>query len=93
MTDALFRLLPWTSPEGKPCYLSTDDPDSSLSRLADEVEVDQLDCGESVLSGAVAVLADEAAGELALRFALTQIIASLREVLVVAHSRGQRLPG
>ncbi|MFI6728107.1 hypothetical protein NRF20_26240 [Streptomyces sp. R-74717] len=62
-----------------------------FSRLADEVEAGQLDCGDSVLAGAAAVLADEAAGELALRFALTQVIASLREVLVAAHSRGGRL--
>jgi hypothetical protein len=31
------RLLPWTTPEGKPCYLSTDSDDSLLSRLADDV--------------------------------------------------------
>jgi hypothetical protein len=61
--------------------------------MADEMEADQLDCGEDVLAGAVAVLADEAAGEIALRFALTQVIASLREVLVVARSRGGRLHG
>ncbi|MFF2328713.1 MULTISPECIES: sulfatase [unclassified Streptomyces] len=91
MTDALLRLLPWTSPEGKPCYLSTDNPDSRLSRLADEMEADQLDCGEAVLAGASSVLADAAAGDLALRFALTQVLTSLREVLVVAHSRGGRL--
>ncbi|MFE7043330.1 hypothetical protein ACFU9X_28970 [Streptomyces atratus] len=91
MADAPLRLLPWTSPEGRPCYLSTDNPHSRLSRLADEVEDDQLDCGEAVVAGAGAVLADRAAGELALRFALTRAIESLREVLRVAESRGARI--
>ncbi|MFE3353583.1 hypothetical protein ACFXOQ_00155 [Streptomyces californicus] len=38
------------------------------------------------------MLADEAAGEVAVRFALTQAVLSPGEVLVVARSRGQRLP-
>ncbi|MFD5200881.1 hypothetical protein ACFWM7_12180 [Streptomyces sp. NPDC058375] len=38
------------------------------------------------------MLADQAAGEVAVRFALTQAVLSLRDVLLVAHSRGQRLP-
>ncbi|MGW3659897.1 sulfatase [Streptomyces sp. NPDC005151] len=92
MADAPLRLLPWMSPEGRPCYLSTDKPDSRLSGLADEVEGDQLDCGEAVVAGAEAVLADQAAGELAVRFALTRAIESLREVLRVAESRGARIP-
>ncbi|MFE7356532.1 hypothetical protein ACFU8Q_26010 [Streptomyces sp. NPDC057543] len=53
----------------------------------------QLDCGKDVLAGAAAVLADATAGGLALRFTLTRVIASLRQVLVVAHSRGGRLRG
>jgi len=32
------RLLPWTTPECAPCYLSTDDPHSRLSCLADELD-------------------------------------------------------
>ncbi|MFH8882266.1 hypothetical protein [Streptomyces californicus] len=36
--------------------------------------------------------ADEAAGQVAVRFALTQAVLSLRDVLVVARGRGQRLP-
>ncbi|MFE7460490.1 sulfatase [Kitasatospora albolonga] len=85
------RLLPWRSPEGKPCYLSTSDPNSRFSRLADEIEEEQIECGNVVLEGAQEVLADEAAGEVAVRFALTQALLSLREVLLVAHSRGRRL--
>ncbi|CAL9305871.1 hypothetical protein [Streptomyces sp. SudanB182_2057] len=89
---AELRLLPWTSPEGKPCYLSTDDDGSRLSRLADDVEAAQLRSGEQVLAGARAVLADRAAGERAVRFALTRAGESLEEVLRIAHSRGARIP-
>ncbi|MFI1225603.1 MULTISPECIES: sulfatase [unclassified Streptomyces] len=93
MTDiSQLRLLPWRSDEGKPCYLSTGDPNSRFSRLADEMEEEQIECGNVVLEGAQEVLADGSAGEVALRFALTQAVLSLREVLVVAHSRGRRLP-
>ncbi|MFD4234461.1 hypothetical protein [Streptomyces sp. NPDC058542] len=35
---------------------------------------------------------DRAAGEVAVRFALTQAVLSPRDVLLVAHSRGRRLP-
>ncbi|MFI8357715.1 MULTISPECIES: sulfatase [Streptomyces] len=86
------RLLPWRSPEGKPCYLSTSDPNSRVSRLADKVEEEQIECGNVVLEGAQEVLADQAAGEVAMRFALTQAVLSLRDVLLIAHSRGERLP-
>ncbi|WP_435855572.1 hypothetical protein [Streptomyces microflavus] len=45
-----------------------------------------------MLEGAQEVLADQVAGEVALRFALTRAVLSLRDVLLIAHSRGQRLP-
>lgn len=87
---ATLPLLPWTSPEGKPCYLSTDKPDSPLSRLADDVEVEeeQLTCACDVSAAARAVPADARAGEHALRFALTRAAESLRDALRVAESRG-----
>ncbi|MFI8947987.1 hypothetical protein ACIGO6_15945 [Streptomyces sp. NPDC053750] len=86
------RLLPWTTPEGKPCYLSTDSGHSRLSRLADDIEAAQLDSGEQVLAGARAVLGDRKAGEPAVRFALARATEALEEVLRVAVSRGRRLP-
>jgi hypothetical protein len=62
MRDGL-RLLPWTTPDGKPCYL---DPDTAhpgpLSLLADSVEVSQLGSAEEVLAGSRAVLGDEGRG-------------------------------
>ncbi|MEU9898733.1 hypothetical protein ACIBCS_07865 [Streptomyces phaeochromogenes] len=90
MTGPL-RLLPWTTPEGKPCYLSTDSEESRLSRLADDLEAAQLDSGEQVLTGARAVLADTEAGERAVRFALTRAVECLGDVLRVAVSRGARI--
>lgn len=92
MSPAPLRLLPWTTPDGKPCYLSTDNARSLLSRLADDVEAAQLGSGEQVLEGARAVLADPEAGERAVRFALTRATESLEDVLRVAVSRGARIP-
>lgn len=88
-----YRLLPWTTPEGKPCYLSTDGPDSLMSRVADDIEEAQLASGTQVLAGARAVLADKSAGERAVRFALTRAAESLEDVLRVAVSRGERAAG
>jgi hypothetical protein len=87
------RLLPWTGTDGKPCYLSTDDPDSLLSRLADDIEAAQLASAEQVLAGAEAVLRDAEAGERAVRFALVRALESLGDVLRVAVSRSERIPG
>lgn len=46
------RLLPWTGPEGKPCYLSTDDRGGYMSRLADNVEAVQLGSAAQLLEQA-----------------------------------------
>ncbi|MFH9616138.1 hypothetical protein ACH4MM_20880 [Streptomyces pratensis] len=85
-------MLPWNSPEGRPCYLSTEDPGSRMSRLADEVEAEMVESGTAVLFGAEAVPADPAAGEVAVRFALTRAVESLRDVLRVAECRQGRAP-
>ncbi|MFJ8147308.1 hypothetical protein ACIQ6R_19835 [Streptomyces sp. NPDC096048] len=85
------RLLPWTTPEGKPCYLSTDSGQSRLSRLADDIEAAQLNSGEQVLAGSRAVLADRKAGERAVRFALARATEALADLLRIAVSRGERV--
>jgi hypothetical protein len=87
------RLLPWTGADGKPCYLSTDDPDSLISRLADDVEAAQLASAEQVFAGAKAVLGDPKAGERAVRFALARAVESLGDVLRVAVSRSREGDG
>lgn len=48
LADGGPRLLPWTSPEGKPCYLSTDGR-GYLSTLADSMETVQLGMGHELL--------------------------------------------
>ncbi|MFH0521689.1 hypothetical protein ACHBTE_31475 [Streptomyces sp. M41] len=85
------RLLPWTTPDGNPCYLSTESEHGRLSRLADDLEAAQLDSGEQVLAGARAVLTDAKAGERAVRFALARAAESLEDVLRIAVSRGGRI--
>ncbi|MFE2599951.1 hypothetical protein ACFXCZ_26255 [Streptomyces sp. NPDC059396] len=89
---AALRLLPWADSEGKPCYLSTDDNGSMISRLADEIEATQTSAGAEVLRDAEAVLADPKAGARNLRQALTRTVEALSVVLRVAESRGARLP-
>lgn len=89
---AALRLLPWTTPEGAPCYLSTDDPDSRLSRLADELEADLLDSAEFVLTEARPLLAGEATGRRELRFVGVRLTEALADALRIAASRGARLP-
>ncbi|MFD1658569.1 hypothetical protein ACFSL4_10185 [Streptomyces caeni] len=89
---AALRLLPWTTPEGALCYLSTDDPESLLSRLADRLEADLLDSARFILAEARPLLADEATGRRELRFTGVQPAAALADALRIAASRGERLP-
>ncbi|MEU1850225.1 hypothetical protein ABZ499_13365 [Streptomyces sp. NPDC019990] len=86
------RLLPWTGEGGKPCYLSTDNPGSLLSRLADDIEAAQLASAKQVLDGCKAVLADSRAGERAVRFALTRAVESLGDALRIADAREATFP-
>ncbi|MEV5909868.1 hypothetical protein ACWEGX_07250 [Streptomyces chartreusis] len=48
------RLLPWSGPEGKSCYLSTDDGEGYMSRLADNIEAVQLGTAAELLEQAAA---------------------------------------
>ncbi|MFF4847295.1 hypothetical protein [Streptomyces sp. NPDC001194] len=85
------RLLPWTGPDDKPCYLSTDDADGYLSRLADHAEDMQLELGAELLDHALEVLAAEDSDPEELRLLATDLTAALRDTLRVAASRGDRL--
>ncbi len=62
-----------------------------MSRLADDMEDEQIECGEQVWAGSRAVPADRAAGERAVRFALTRATESLGDLLRIARSRGHRM--
>ncbi|MEU6000518.1 hypothetical protein ABZ837_22170 [Streptomyces sp. NPDC047197] len=85
------RLLPWAGPEGKPCYLSTDDRDGHMSRLADNLEAVQLGMAAELLEQAMEVLGDEDAELEALRLLVTDLTGALRQTLRVATSRGHLL--
>jgi hypothetical protein len=88
-THSELRLLPWSGPEGKPCYLSTDDSDGHLSRLADHTEAVQLGMAAELLEHASEALHDVGPEEL--RLLATKLTGALRATLRVATSRGHRL--
>lgn len=86
------RLLPWSSPDGRPCYLVAAGANSRLSRRADEIEALQLFMGSELLGHASALLEDHRADVREVRFLAERLCESLRDVLRVAESRGARLP-
>ncbi|MFF8192266.1 hypothetical protein ACF05L_15720 [Streptomyces bobili] len=85
------RLLPWAGPEGKPCYLSTDDRGSYMSRLADNIEAAQLDAAADLLEQAAETLDDPDAAPDETRRLATELTGALCDVLRVATSRGHLL--
>ncbi|MGW7241673.1 hypothetical protein [Streptomyces sp. NPDC054804] len=87
------RLLPWPTPEGKPCYLVTDNDGGYLSRLADDLETAQLATGTDVLGRARQVLDDPMSPYTEVRYAGIRLAECLTDALRVAESRGMRLVG
>lgn len=85
------RLLPWSGPEGKPCYLSSDDTNSYLSRLADNTEAIQLGMAAELLQQATELLAEAKVVPNDMRLLAVDLTGALRTTLRVATSRGQRL--
>ncbi|MFD9259359.1 hypothetical protein [Streptomyces sp. NPDC059538] len=85
------RLLPWSGPDGKPCFLSADDNAGYLSRLADNTEAAQLGLGSELLNHAFGVLADAEADLDELRLLAADLTRALRDAVRVATSRGHRL--
>ncbi|MGV9238005.1 hypothetical protein [Streptomyces nigra] len=86
------RLLPW-SHDGKPAHLVTDGTETFLSRLADNMEAQQIETATVIRSLAKPMVEDTAnltAPEL--RWIATRLIESLGDVLNICESRGQRLP-
>ncbi|MFJ2021697.1 hypothetical protein [Streptomyces nodosus] len=86
------RLLPWSGPDGKPCYLSTDDHDGYMSRLADNIESVQLGMATGLLKQAQEVLDDSDTEPEELRALASELAGALGDALRVATSRGGRLP-
>ncbi|MFJ1897711.1 MULTISPECIES: hypothetical protein [unclassified Streptomyces] len=89
--DALHaRLLPWTRPDGGPCYLRTDGH-GYLSRVADQMEAVQLGTGAEVLDCARPIIAAPGAAVAELRFTASRLAECLTDALRIAESRGGRL--
>ncbi|MET8562472.1 hypothetical protein ABZV75_18400 [Streptomyces flaveolus] len=85
------RLLPWSGPEGKPCYLDTDDKAGYMSRLADNIEAVQLGAAAELLERASDTLDDQDADPEDLQRLARELTRALRDVLRVATSRGHLL--
>ncbi|GGY52303.1 hypothetical protein [Streptomyces djakartensis] len=92
-TGAPLRLLPWTTPDGHPCYLSTDDDGSRLSRMADELEAELLGSAACVLTAARSLLDEPTVSVRELRFTGERLAEALKDALRIAASRGARLSG
>ncbi|AGK78577.1 MULTISPECIES: hypothetical protein [Streptomyces] len=82
------RLLPWSGPGDKPCYLSTDDPDGYMSRLADSIETIQLGTAEELLEEAWEALDNQDTSLEGMRSLVKELTGALRDVYRVATSRG-----
>ncbi|MFI8488297.1 hypothetical protein [Streptomyces rubrogriseus] len=87
------RLLPWLSPDGKPCFLAPGDGTGLVSRLADETETRQLAEGMDVLRSACGVLDDPVSPNAEVRYTAIRLTECLADALRVAESRGRRLLG
>lgn len=85
------RLLPWSGPDGKPCFLSADDSAGYLTRLAGNTEAVQLGLSSELIDHAVEVLADQHVDPSDLRHLASDLTGALRDVVRVATSRGHRL--
>ncbi|MFD8428010.1 hypothetical protein ACFV1R_10425 [Streptomyces coelicoflavus] len=85
------RLLPWLSPDGKPCFLAAGDGTGLVSRLADETEARQLAEGLDVLCSARGVLDDPVTPNAEVRYTAIRLTECLADALRVAESRGWRL--
>ncbi|MCT2541620.1 hypothetical protein [Streptomyces atratus] len=85
------RLLPWSGPGEKPCYLSTDDPDGYMSRLADNIEAVQLGTASELLEEASEALDNQDTSLEEMRCLVRELTGALRDIFRVATSRGHLL--
>ncbi|MGW1792883.1 hypothetical protein ACWCO0_28010 [Streptomyces tubercidicus] len=84
------RLLPWTSPDGKPCFLAGDGT-GYVSRIADRIEEEQLCSADDLIDEAGHLLAGRAWTPGELHLLAVELTANLADVRRVADSRGRRL--
>jgi hypothetical protein len=87
------RLLPWSGPEGTPAHLVTDGTASPLSRLADEVEAQQIETATVIRELALSMIVDlENPTPDEVRFLVRRLCESITDLLRIAESRGDRIP-
>lgn len=89
MTPNELRLLPWSGPEDKPCYLSTDDPAGYMSRLADSIEAIQLGTASELLEEVAGALGNQDTSLDEMQCLVRELTGTLRDILRVATSRGR----
>jgi hypothetical protein len=90
MTEPTPRLLPWSSPDGKPCYLAGDGT-GYVSRTADDIEAKQLGSAAELIVEARGVLAGRRWTPGEIHLLAEDLTAALADVHRVAESRGDRL--
>ncbi|MGW1716723.1 ATP-binding protein [Streptomyces sp. NPDC002156] len=86
----LMRLLPWTGSEGQPCLLISDG-DGPVSRIADRVEAVQLGLADRLLGRAQELIASPESSTSELGSLTVQLTDALRDALLIAECRGDRL--
>ncbi|MEU4202923.1 hypothetical protein AB0B79_02095 [Streptomyces sp. NPDC039022] len=91
-TASGLRLLPWSGPNGRRCYVATDGTPGFVSRLADSMEEAQLNIGEELLDHAGRLLDDPKASSGELHFLARRLREARVDALRVADSRGERIP-
>lgn len=86
------RLLPWSGPDGEPCYVIGNGT-GRVSRMADEAEGVQLGMAAELLGHAADMLADDdEVNPVQLRYLAACMAEALHNVHRIAESRGARLP-
>jgi hypothetical protein len=86
----MMRLLPWAGDVGQPVYLSTDDGDSFMSRLADDLESTQLALAERTLHSAESAWDGRGPGA-DMTSMVPHLCHALRDTLRIARSLPDRL--
>lgn len=84
------RLLPWSSPDGNPCFL-VGDGTGYVSRIADEMEEAQLDSAAELIDEARRLLDARMWTPGEIHLLAVELTRSLADVHRVASSRGARL--
>lgn len=91
MSEREVRLLPWATPDGRPCFLLGGDG-GYVSRVADNIESVQLAMAHDLLDHADDLLGDRGATAPQVHFLAARLTEALRDVHRIAESRGARIP-